>query len=101
MTDCQKFEAALADTPELERLAPPARDHARQCIRCARLLADFQAIVGQARGLLAPEPPPELWADIRRQLEAEGVIRDAAGEPAPAKAGPGAPLVQSAPRTSR
>ncbi len=101
MTDCQKFEAALAETPELERLAPPAREHAGRCVRCARLLADFQAIVGQARGLLAPEPPQELWAEIRRQLEAEGLIRDTATEATPTNAGPGAPLVQSAPRTGR
>ncbi|MGH9534860.1 MAG: hypothetical protein ACRD2E_08380 [Terriglobales bacterium] len=102
MTECQKFEAALAETPELERLPGPARDHAGQCVRCARLLADFQGIVRQAQRLAAPEPPPETWDEIRRQLEAEGVIHPPEPEAAPANAAPvPPPLAQSLPRSIR
>ncbi|MGH9489932.1 MAG: hypothetical protein ACRD17_05435 [Terriglobales bacterium] len=94
MTDCQKFEAALAETPELERLPRTARDHASRCVRCARMLADFHAIVAQARALAAPEPPPEMWERIQGQLRAEGIIRE--GDRAESEAASTAPhLAQS------
>lgn len=99
MTDCQKFEAALAETPELDRLPRTARDHAGRCVRCARLLADFHAIVAEARGLAGPEPPAHMWEGIRRQLQAEGIIQRPDAEPAAANAEAGPRLAHSAPRS--
>lgn len=76
MTDCVAFEAAMAESPDLARLPRGAREHAAGCAHCARILTDFAAIVRQARDLATPEPPPQVWEEIRRQLEKEGIIHN-------------------------
>lgn len=100
MTECQKFEAILAETPELDRLPRTAREHAGRCVRCARLLADLRTIVAEARGLESPEPPARIWNEIRRQLQAEGTIHGQGAEPSGGAAPAARPrLAHSAPRS--
>lgn len=111
MTECEVFDAALADSPDLNRLARGARTHANSCVRCARILTDLEAIVAKAAGLAAtesaPDPPPEIWDQIRRQLEKEGIIHANGNAPRrpkskskpKAKAGSMPRLVHSSPRS--
>ncbi|HZT73504.1 MAG TPA: hypothetical protein VE996_07640 [Terriglobales bacterium] len=110
MSDCESFDTALAASPDLNRLARRARAHAGSCRRCAALLRDLELIVERAASLAAnasePDPPPQLWDQIRRQLEKEGVIH-ANGRTTPRRAKPrpksgGGPLprlVHSTPRS--
>lgn len=56
---------------------PRATAHLDGCPRCRGLIADLNAIRQTARELEAEvPPPPRVWAGIRSQLEAEGVIRE-------------------------
>jgi hypothetical protein len=56
-----------------------ARAHLAGCSSCQGLVADLTAIVATAHLLPAEvEPPRRVWASLRAQLEAEGIIQDAA-----------------------
>src|SRR5215813_2743051 len=53
---------------------PPAeaaalRAHAAGCAACTAALEELRAMVANARGLDAPEPPATLWASIEGELE--------------------------------
>jgi hypothetical protein len=71
---CQGFDVSLAaylegeDRPEVTR-------HASECPYCKVVLADLGEIRGVSAALPLPEPPAQLWANIRATLEQEGVIR--------------------------
>ena len=61
---------------------PGARDHSRGCMDC-RGLADELATIRLAGVTLSEsdgQPPPQLWRNLRAQLESEGLIRS--GTPA-------------------
>lgn len=101
MTECEAFEAAMAETPDLGRLTRETRAHAAGCVRCGGLLSEIESIVDEARDLPTPEPPARIWEQVRRQLQKEGVIRANARPAKPRARAAAAPrLVQSAPRSS-
>jgi hypothetical protein len=72
---CQEFEAVLEQTSNLP-LSAEAASHAAQCANCQALTADLNRIISAARELREPEqePPARVWASLRLQLEAEGII---------------------------
>jgi len=56
-----------------------AQAHLAGCDACQSLLADFSAIATAARALPAEaEPPQRLWASLRAQLAAEGILQEPA-----------------------
>jgi hypothetical protein len=72
---CKEVEGVL----EQEGFVPvpeEARAHLADCSSCQNLIADLTAIVATAHLLPAEvEPPRRVWASLRLQLEAEGIIR--------------------------
>ncbi len=48
--------------------------HARECDGCGALLADMELIRAAARDLPQEEPSRAVWANVRAQLDAEGVF---------------------------
>lgn len=87
--DCSEFATQLDEWLRGER-STVARIHARECAECRGLVEDFGAITGAARdwSLEDTAPSPRLWNALRAQLQEEGLIRDAARQPAPAAAHP-------------
>lgn len=75
---CYQFDLELDAYLEGEA-RPHVADHARQCPRCAALLADLQQVVALSRQLPAGEPPATVWTNVRATLDAEGVIHEPAG----------------------
>jgi len=76
---CNKLEQILeqhADGP----LPEPATSHMTGCEACRALAADLEAIHTVAVGLGVEEiaPPEHVWLSLRNQLEAEGIIHEAA-----------------------
>ncbi len=53
---------------------PAAAAHLHSCAACQSLLADLETIRSAATDLSDVDPPPRVWAAIRAQLEAEGLI---------------------------
>jgi hypothetical protein len=79
---CKELEAVL-ESEGLSPLPPEAREHLAGCSDCQHLLADLSAIVVAAKRIPAEATPPDrIWVSVRAQLEAEGIIRDAAPVPA-------------------
>lgn len=80
---CREFEAVLEQTSE-QPMPAEAAAHAETCGNCRSLAADLETIVGMARELSVPEeePPARVWTQLRAQLEAEGIIRIPAFQPA-------------------
>jgi cell division septation protein DedD len=71
--------AAVLESDGLSPLPPEAREHLAGCPTCQDLLADLSAVVVAAKRLPTEVTPPDrIWISIRAQLEAEGIIRDAA-----------------------
>jgi hypothetical protein len=80
--DCSQFERILEQQPAAEPLMASAAAHLQDCAQCRLLQSDLEAIrtAAQEWGAESPEPPTRLWASLRVQLEAEGLIREA-GKP--------------------
>jgi hypothetical protein len=78
---CREVEAVL----EQQGFVPvpeKARAHLAGCNSCQSLVADLTAIVATAHLFPAEvEPPPRVWSSLRRQLEAEGIIKSASRQP--------------------
>jgi hypothetical protein len=74
---CTEFELIYEGAGPAE-LPPAAAQHASACAACRGLAADLDLIRGVARELtIAPqEAPPHVWANVRAQLRAEGIIRE-------------------------
>jgi hypothetical protein len=50
-------------------------EHAGECVPCGAMLADLQTIQLAAKDLPQQVPSPVVWANVRAQLEAEGVFK--------------------------
>jgi hypothetical protein len=76
---CEQFEQILEQQDALA-LPEPALAHLEGCEACRSLSADLSAIHDLALELGAEEmaPPERVWVSLRNQLEAEGLIHDAA-----------------------
>jgi hypothetical protein len=76
-TECLEFEQQL-ESESAE--AAEAQGHLAACGRCRALVSDLKAITAAAPSLEAdvPELPERIWVALRNQLEAEGLIREAA-----------------------
>lgn len=74
--DCLEFRKALEQVMEGEDL-PEARAHAERCPACAGLIQDLRLITRECREFGEYEPSPFVWAGIRRQLVAEGLLAPA------------------------
>jgi len=74
---CTEFELIYEGTSPAE-LPPAAAQHASECAACRGLAADLDLIRSVARELaIAPqEAPAHVWANVRAQLRAEGIIRE-------------------------
>jgi hypothetical protein len=72
---CKEVEVVLGQegwTP----LPDVARAHVAACNSCQSLVSDLSSIVAAAHLLPAEvEPPPRVWAAVRAQLQAEGIIK--------------------------
>jgi hypothetical protein len=78
---CNEFLLQLESWMEGNR-QPGAETHVRGCRECRNLLSDIEAIHSTARSWDAAEPsepPARIWASLRLQLEAEGLIHDRGG----------------------
>ena len=74
---CVEFQNILADMIDGETDAEHEA-HLRSCSNCSELVSDLRAIASGAKLLCADsEPSPRVWANIRRTLEEEGIIRPA------------------------
>ncbi len=74
---CREFHAALADFLEGEA-RPAVAQHAEECVFCSTLLTDLQVLRREAAQLPLEEPPARLWANVRAQMAAEGLLREPA-----------------------
>ena len=72
--NCDLFQVALAEAEDPGKLDAPGQRHIASCARCRKVLKQLQAITVEAKTLARAEPPAAMWAQIRRQLEREGVI---------------------------
>jgi len=78
--ECKDIEVVL-EQEGLEPLPEEARAHLAECVDCRSYVADLTALVDVANKLPAEIAPPErVWVSLRAQLEAEGIIRQAAEE---------------------
>ena len=83
---CQSFEAMLAEQID-GFLSADAMAHLDACPQCRLLREDLQAIAVAAHewGTEKLAPPPHVWAAVRTQLEAEGLIAQPSALPAVAQ----------------
>jgi hypothetical protein len=58
---------ALLDAVEHEG-SESAREHLQSCGECASKVASLRHALEAVRGAVAPEPPPEYWGTLRRQI---------------------------------
>jgi len=72
---CRQFDRDLPAYLEGEE-RPAVLNHAKECAYCAVVLADLEQLRFASRHLPQEEPPARLWANIRANLEAEGIIRE-------------------------
>ena len=72
---CAQFDMELPAFLEGENRPFVAR-HVAQCEFCAIVLGDLQLLRSEALDFPLEEPPATLWANIRANLEAEGLIRN-------------------------
>jgi len=72
--NCDLFQVVLAEAEDPGKLDALGQRHIAACARCRKVLKQLQAITVEAKTLAHAEPPPAMWAQIRRQLEREGVI---------------------------
>jgi hypothetical protein len=72
---CRQFDRDLPAYLEGEEL-PAVLNHARECPYCAVVLADLVQIRLATHHLPQEEPPARVWANIRANLEAEGILRE-------------------------
>lgn len=80
-TQCGQFERMLKEQPD-GPLSAAASAHMKGCDDCRVLWSDIEAIrtAGMEWGNEEVEPPEYLWASLRQQLEAEGLIRERSKE---------------------
>lgn len=72
---CSEFHQVLPDVIDGEVKGEHAT-HLRTCGACSGLVSDLRAIASGAKLLCAAdEPSPQVWANLERTLEAEGLIR--------------------------
>ena len=84
---CHELENVLLQEPDGAML-PAVSQHLEDCADCRALAADLDAIrLGALELPVEEEPPARVWACIRLQLEAEGLIREPQFEQAPRRAG--------------
>lgn len=71
---CRRFDLQLQTYLEGEE-RPEVTAHAAECAFCAVVLADVLAVREASSALGPEEPPARVWANVRAQLAAEGLIR--------------------------
>ena len=81
-TQCAQFERMLEREPDAP-LSTAASTHMSDCEDCRVLWSELEAIRAAATewGSEEAEPPEYLWSSLRRQLQAEGLIRERAVQP--------------------
>ena len=70
---CVQFDSELMAYLEGES-RPFVNAHAQECPFCRAVLTDLNQVQSVARDLPLDEPPTRLWANVRAQLEHEGVF---------------------------
>src|ERR1019366_2582469 len=82
---CDQFERIL-EQQEYEPLPKPALAHIEECEACRGLALDLGAIrdVAMEMGAEGIAPPEHIWAALRNQLAADGIIHDP--QPVPQRA---------------
>jgi hypothetical protein len=76
MLECNELESLLAAYLEGDldaAVGRAARRHIEGCARCAELLNEVTAIVGDARDLPALTPSRDLWPEIEARIQADVV----------------------------
>ncbi len=73
--NCVEFERGLPECVE-GLPTPEQRAHLDSCASCSGLLADLNAIAGEAKSLSdVEEPSPTVWNALSMRLRSEGLIR--------------------------
>ncbi len=72
---CREFDAQLADYLEGEDRTGVS-GHAKECPFCSVVLADIEQLRAGGRALGWEDPPARVWANVRAQLAAEGMLRE-------------------------
>ena len=82
---CDQFEQ-IFEQQEYESLPQPALAHIEECEICRGLTLDLSAIhdIAMELGTEGIAPPEHIWAAVRNQLEADGIIHDS--QPVPQRA---------------
>ena len=82
---CDQFERIL-EQQEYESLPKPALAHIDVCEACRGITLDLGAVrdVAMEMGAEGIAPPEHIWAALRNQLEADGIIHDP--QPVPQRA---------------
>src|SRR5713226_4638704 len=76
MLNCQQFEELLPEVVDGGAWSADQRAHAQSCSSCSSLVEDLRQIAQEAPQLAAmDEPSPRVWLELRKSLEAEGLIR--------------------------
>jgi hypothetical protein len=76
MLNCQQFEELLPEVVDGGAWSAEQRAHVQGCTNCSSLVEDLRHIVQEAPQLAATdEPSPRVWLELRKSLEAEGIIR--------------------------
>src|SRR5205814_2755201 len=72
---CREFDIALPAYLE-GQTSPEVERHARECEFCAVVLADLEAVRDNCRALPLEEPHALVWANVRAELMAKGVLKE-------------------------
>lgn len=73
--ECRRFELELSAYLEGEP-RPEVERHAGTCPFCSVVLSDLELIRSEASSLSMEAPPDRVWANLRAQLAAEGLISE-------------------------
>jgi hypothetical protein len=73
--ECREFDLNLSAYLEGES-RPEVVRHAAACPFCSVILSDLELIRSEASSLALDEPPSSVWANVRAQLAAQGLIRE-------------------------
>ncbi len=76
MLNCQQFEELLPEVVDGGAWSANQSAHAQSCSSCSSLVEDLRQIAQEAPQLAEmSEPSPRVWQELRKSLEAEGIIR--------------------------
>lgn len=75
--NCMEFERQWQELDDPSLFSPGMEEHVRSCAGCAGLVREVNLLRWEARQLVEAEQPPDrVWANVRSELNREGVLRE-------------------------